>query len=43
MPAAGLIEAPDAFQQTMRGRIEVSRQAGDLLTQFLDVLDGGRL
>jgi hypothetical protein len=32
MPAASLIEASDAFEQSMRGCIQVRGQAGDLLT-----------
>jgi len=39
VPAAGLVEAPDAFEQTMRGGIQVRRQAGNLLTQLLGGFD----
>lgn len=36
VPTTRLIEVPDAFEQLVRGRVDVHRQNRYLLTQFLD-------
>jgi hypothetical protein len=36
VPTARLIKVPDAFEQPVRGRVDVHRQDRYLLTHFLD-------